>query len=204
MRMYCYFNTVISARLFNVFSKVIYSCDVKAEFSASLLQSSVSHDPSEIILICWFAAQDTFTIINVKYRYQVLFSETFIKNYVSLWFKQDKMQGQKNNLNSKGKQEINKIHTDWSDIRVSKLCQNCLFCMNFPFNICFFTDLEAADQLLCDSIGLTRSGRSRSVWKVSNISTRHFILVCILAYSSSCNFSALLIWVTFFKHGFIN
>jgi len=33
-----------------------YSCDVKAEFP-SLLQSSVSHDPSEIILLCWFAAQ---------------------------------------------------------------------------------------------------------------------------------------------------
>jgi len=27
------------------------------EFSASLLQSALSHDPSEIILICWFAAQ---------------------------------------------------------------------------------------------------------------------------------------------------
>ncbi len=26
----------------------------KAEFSASLLQSTMSHDPSEIILICWF------------------------------------------------------------------------------------------------------------------------------------------------------
>ena len=36
---------------------------IKAEFSASLLQSSVSHDPSEIILICWFAAQETFMII---------------------------------------------------------------------------------------------------------------------------------------------
>ncbi len=35
----------------------------KAEFSASLLQFSVSHDPSEIILICWFAAQETFLII---------------------------------------------------------------------------------------------------------------------------------------------
>jgi len=29
---------------------------IKTEFSASLLQSSVSHDPSEIILICWFDA----------------------------------------------------------------------------------------------------------------------------------------------------
>ncbi len=36
---------------------------IKAEFSASLLQSSVSHDPSEIILIYWFAAQKTFLII---------------------------------------------------------------------------------------------------------------------------------------------
>ncbi len=40
----------------------IYSCNGKADFSASLLQSSVSHDPSEIILICWFAAQETFFI----------------------------------------------------------------------------------------------------------------------------------------------
>jgi len=38
----------------------MYSCDgIKPNF--------VSHDPSEIILICWFAAQETFLIIiNVK------------------------------------------------------------------------------------------------------------------------------------------
>ncbi len=47
----------------NVFSNVIYSCDRKAEFSASLLQSSVSHDPSDMILICWFAAQEIFLLI---------------------------------------------------------------------------------------------------------------------------------------------
>ncbi len=39
------------------------SCDGKADFSALLLQSSVSHDPSEINLICWFDAQETFLII---------------------------------------------------------------------------------------------------------------------------------------------
>jgi len=33
---------------------------IKVEFSASLLQSSVSHDPSEISLIWWFDAQETF------------------------------------------------------------------------------------------------------------------------------------------------
>ncbi len=30
---------------------VIYSCGGKAEFSAAITRSSVSHDPSEIILI---------------------------------------------------------------------------------------------------------------------------------------------------------
>ncbi len=38
---------------FSIFWKWIYCCDGKAEFSASLVQSSVSHDPSEITLICW-------------------------------------------------------------------------------------------------------------------------------------------------------
>ncbi len=47
-------------------SNVIYSFDGKAELS-SLLQSSVSHDPSEIILTCWVGAQETLLInINVK------------------------------------------------------------------------------------------------------------------------------------------
>ncbi len=41
----------------------MHSCDGKAEFSASLLQSSASHDISEIILTCWFGAQETFLII---------------------------------------------------------------------------------------------------------------------------------------------
>jgi len=40
---------------------------IKAEFSASLLQSSVSHDPSEINLVCWFDAQETRNVvINVE------------------------------------------------------------------------------------------------------------------------------------------
>ncbi len=36
----------------------------KPEFSASLLQSSGSHDPSEIIVIYWFSDQETFLIVN--------------------------------------------------------------------------------------------------------------------------------------------
>ncbi len=38
-------------------------------FYYKILQSSVSHDPSEIILICLFAAQETFTIIFIIYYY---------------------------------------------------------------------------------------------------------------------------------------
>ncbi len=41
-------------------------CDGKAEFSVSLLQSSTSHDPLEIILIFWFPAQETFLIIIIR------------------------------------------------------------------------------------------------------------------------------------------
>ncbi len=45
----------------------MYYTVIKAVFSASLLQSSVSHDLSEIILIYWFNAQETFIIsINVN------------------------------------------------------------------------------------------------------------------------------------------
>jgi len=43
-----------------------------AVFSASLLQSSVSHDPSEIIN-CWLAAQETFRFVWVsKKRFKLL------------------------------------------------------------------------------------------------------------------------------------
>ncbi len=38
----------------------------KISFQQSSFQSLVSHDPSEIILICWFAAQETSSIIRVK------------------------------------------------------------------------------------------------------------------------------------------
>ncbi len=35
----------------------------KLNFQLPLLQSLVSYDPSEIILICWFGAWETFIII---------------------------------------------------------------------------------------------------------------------------------------------
>ncbi len=40
----------------------MYCCD-QSWISASLLQYSVSYDPSEIILICWFSVQEIFLII---------------------------------------------------------------------------------------------------------------------------------------------
>ncbi len=45
--------TFVMIKYFNIL-KLCYSCDGKAEFSASLLQSSVSHDLAEIILIWWY------------------------------------------------------------------------------------------------------------------------------------------------------
>ncbi len=51
---------------------------VKAEFSASLLQSSVSHDPSENILIFWFVAQETLLIMLRRVMVFHIFMETAI------------------------------------------------------------------------------------------------------------------------------
>ncbi len=45
----------------------------------TLLQFSVSHDLSEIILICWFAAQDTFlNINNVENNYKTNIMKSFL------------------------------------------------------------------------------------------------------------------------------
>ncbi len=51
----------------NHYKNVIYSCDANLIFKHHHT-SSVSHDSSEIILICWFAAQETIIItINIEY-----------------------------------------------------------------------------------------------------------------------------------------
>ncbi len=69
---YYYYNYILLHNLKVTFPiEYILKCNLflwcKSEFSAQLLQSSVSHDPSEITVICWFAAQETFLIIiNVK------------------------------------------------------------------------------------------------------------------------------------------
>ncbi len=51
----------------------------KLNFQQSLLQSSVSHDPSEIILICWFDAQ-LYIISNVKKNFAKYFVRIYVKN----------------------------------------------------------------------------------------------------------------------------
>ncbi len=51
----------------HLFQNKIYYCEGKAEFSASLPLSSLSHGSSEIIVICRCSAQEAFlTIIIVK------------------------------------------------------------------------------------------------------------------------------------------
>ncbi len=80
-----------------IFLSIIAVCNVlqcnlflwwKAEFSASLLRSLVSHNPSEIILICWLAAEETYLIImNMKNSCAAynIFVETGIKNFMIFW-----------------------------------------------------------------------------------------------------------------------
>ncbi len=56
----------------------------RAESSASLLQSSVSHDPSEIILICWFIISvETVVLLHIFLEPVILFSLNiwWIKSY---------------------------------------------------------------------------------------------------------------------------
>ncbi len=52
----------ITSFYINIFLNITYSCDFKAEFLASSLQS---HDPSEIIVMFWFAAKKLFIIISI-------------------------------------------------------------------------------------------------------------------------------------------
>ncbi len=58
---------------------------IKAEVSVSLLQSSVLRDPSEIILICWFAAQETFIIIIIIIIINV--ENILFGNFVDKWMR---------------------------------------------------------------------------------------------------------------------
>ncbi len=69
---------------------VIYSWDGKAYFSASLLQSSVSHDPSEIILICQIiAAQETFVLMKRKFKEHNLYEiDLFCNINIAITFDQ--------------------------------------------------------------------------------------------------------------------
>ncbi len=52
--------------LFEYILKYNLFLECKSEFLASLLLSAVSHDPSEIILICWFAAQKMFLMLKTS------------------------------------------------------------------------------------------------------------------------------------------
>ncbi len=54
----------------------------KLNFQLALLQPSVSRDPSEIILICWFDAQETFLISNVNSSSTVVMRNIFVKTMI--------------------------------------------------------------------------------------------------------------------------
>ncbi len=50
----------------------------------NLFQSSVSHDPSEIILICWFAAQEHFSLLSMLKIVMLL--SIFVETVIILFF----------------------------------------------------------------------------------------------------------------------
>ncbi len=52
---------------FNIFSNILFPVMEEMNYQQSLLQSSVSHDASEII-ISWFSAQKTFLIKSQCYK----------------------------------------------------------------------------------------------------------------------------------------
>ncbi len=60
------YNSISINKRFKYISRCNFVLWFKAKFSASLHQSLVSHDSSEIILIWWFAAQETIIVINVE------------------------------------------------------------------------------------------------------------------------------------------
>ncbi len=57
-----YYNLNINFSILNILN-IIYSVMVKLYFSASLLQSWVSHDPSESF--CCFGAQESFLLLSL-------------------------------------------------------------------------------------------------------------------------------------------
>jgi len=60
------------------------SCDGKAEFSAAItLNLKQSHNSSEIILICWFGAQDKILIILVLVLKTVVLLNIFVETMIN-------------------------------------------------------------------------------------------------------------------------
>ncbi len=58
-------------------------------FQLPLLQSSVSHDPSEIIFICWFGAQEIYNLLLLSMLKTVVLQNIsfFIINIFDVTFK---------------------------------------------------------------------------------------------------------------------
>ncbi len=59
---------------------------VKLNFQQPLFQSLESHDPSEIILICWFGAQETFLINFELHLFKIEIFCNYVKVLLSLLF----------------------------------------------------------------------------------------------------------------------
>ncbi len=64
--------------LFYIILNTMYSCEAKLNCQQSLLQSSVSHDPSEIILIFWIIISvETVVLLNCFWNMWYFFLRFF-------------------------------------------------------------------------------------------------------------------------------
>ncbi len=82
-----YVKILILIFYFNILKVLIYSYDV--DFSS---QSSVSYDPSEIIQLCRFGAQETFLLIIINVKNNAWYAEMLnilveIVNFFFLFFR---------------------------------------------------------------------------------------------------------------------
>ncbi len=65
----------------------MYFCDGKADISAAVTPVLTAHYPSEILIICWFAVQETFIIIFISVKH-TFFSGSFMnRKFNSIYLK---------------------------------------------------------------------------------------------------------------------
>ncbi len=83
---------IVTVFYWNIFKNVTDSSDAKPIFLQPLLQSLVSIDPTDIILICWFSDQESFLIVNAKNNCATNIFEEAMIFFILRWLESSKEQ----------------------------------------------------------------------------------------------------------------